>query len=66
MDVKYPQVQVRLTGINGNALAIIGAASTAAKRAGVSKEEIDTYQEEAMSGDYDNVLVTTMSWFECN
>lgn len=62
-EVKYPNVEVELVGQDGNAFAILGAARKAAKRAGVSKEEIDAYLEEAMSGDYNHLLQTTMKWF---
>lgn len=59
---KYPDVDVQLVGQDGNALAIIGRVSTALKRAGVDLAEVDEYQKEAMSGDYNNVLVTSMKW----
>ena len=61
-EVKYPNVEVQLTGEDGNAFAIMGAVSTALRRAGVPAEEITKYKEESMSGDYDNLLVTAMRW----
>ena len=63
-DIKYPDVFVQLTGNDGNAYAIMGAVSTALRRHGVSKEEIDQYKEESMSGDYDNLLMTAMRWVD--
>lgn len=62
MNVKYPNITVKLVGNNGNAFSIIGNISTALRRNGVDKVEIDTFTEEAMSGDYNNVLVTAMKW----
>ena len=62
MQVKYEEVEVRLTGEDGNAYAIIGNVSRALKRSGVSAEEVTAFQDEAMSGDYDNVLRTAMRW----
>lgn len=62
---KFPEVKMQLVGVNGNAYAIMGRARTAAKRAGVSQEDINAYTKEATSGNYDNLLVTTMSWFNC-
>ena len=59
---KYPDIDVQLTGNDGNAYAIMGAVSQALRRAGVSKEEIDQYTKESMSGDYDNLLRTAMKW----
>jgi hypothetical protein len=63
-EVKYPDVKVQLTGEDGNAFFIIGCVSNALKRAGVSKEEVEQFQKEATSGDYDNVLQTCMRWVD--
>ena len=59
---KYENVEVRLVGEDGNAYAIMGRVSRALKDAGVSKEEIDLYMQESMSGDYDNLLRTAFNW----
>jgi len=61
-EVKYPDVEVQLSGQDGNAYAIMGAVSSALKRHGVPAEEIAKYKEESMSGDYDHLLVTAMRW----
>lgn len=63
-DIKYPEVEVQLTGADGNAYAIMGAVASALRRHGVSDEEIKKYQDESMSGDYNNLLVTAMKWVE--
>jgi len=55
---------VRLIGHDGNAFAIMGACKRAAKEAGWSKEHIDEYLKQAMSGDYDHLLATTMTFFD--
>lgn len=62
MNVKYPNV--RVVPNDGNALSVVSAACNAAKRAGVPKQDIDNYRAEALSGDYDHVLQTTMAWFD--
>lgn len=59
---KYPNVTVPLIGQDGNAFMIVGRVSGELKRAGVPKEEVDQYIEEATSGDYDHLLATTMKW----
>lgn len=64
MDVKYPEVEVQLIGQDGNAMSIIASVTKALRRNKVEKEEIDAFVEEAMSGDYDNVLQTCMRWVE--
>lgn len=63
-EPRYPDVQVQLTGTDGNAFAIMGAVTRELRRAGVSTEEISKYREESMSGDYDNLLATAMRWVD--
>ncbi|MBT8196351.1 MAG: hypothetical protein KJO64_07975 [Bacteroidia bacterium] len=62
MEVKYPDIEVELVGKDGNTFAIIAEVSKALNQHGVSKEEIKVFHTEAMSGDYNNVLVTCMKW----
>ena len=59
---KYPEIEVELIGQDGNAFAIMGAVQKALRKGGVSKDEIDEYLKESMSGDYDNLLATAVSW----
>jgi len=61
---KYPEIEVELAGQDGNAFAIMGRVVKAMRRAKVPQEEIKKYQDEAMSGDYDNLLQVTMEWVE--
>jgi ribosomal protein S9 len=58
---KY-DIKVQLTGRNGNAYAIMSAVSKALRQAGVSEEEINQYQDESMSGDYNNLLNVAAQW----
>jgi hypothetical protein len=64
MGVKYPEIQVQLTGNDGNAYSIMGAVSKALKRAEVPQIEIDQYINRSMSGDYDNLLQVAASWVQ--
>ena len=64
--MKYPNIEVQLTGTDSNAFSIMGAVRKALKRAGVSNDEIAAFTTEAQSGDYDNVLVTCMNWVNVN
>ena len=59
-EVKFPDVIVELVGQDGNAFAILGRVAAAMRRAGLSKDVIDDYTEQATSGDYDNLLTVTM------
>lgn len=59
---KYPNIEVQLTGEDGNAMYIIGKVRRALFKGGVPSEESTKFVEEAMSGDYTNVLATAMRW----
>ena len=50
-----------LVDVDGNAFAIIGAFNRQARKEGWTKEEIETVDKEAMSGDYDHLLQVFMS-----
>ena len=58
---KYPKVKVKLSGEDGNALAIIGRVSEALRKA-KHYDQIAPFQTEAMSSTYDNVLAVCMKW----
>lgn len=53
-----------LDGPDGNAFVILGRAHDALKNAGCSKEQMDAFQKEATSGDYEHLLDTCDDWFE--
>jgi len=64
MTPKYPNVTVQLTGQDGNAFAVLGACKKAIKKAGLDNEVWEEFQKEAMSGDYNHLLSTAMSYFD--
>lgn len=55
-------VTVELTGHDGNAFAILGRVQAALRNAGATDDAIRDFREEAMSGDYDNLLRTCMKY----
>lgn len=57
-------VEVELSGHDGNAFAIMGTVQRALRRAGATPEEIKEYLDESTSGDYDHLLQTAMKWVE--
>lgn len=61
-EVKYPEVEVQLSGEDGNAFAIMGRVSAALEEAGVSEEEVALYFKESKAGDYDHLLQTATKW----
>lgn len=64
MNPKYPEITVKLSGEDGNAFSILGAVSRALRKANVEKKEIEEFQKEATSGDYDHLINTAMRWVE--
>lgn len=62
MSVKYPEIEVQLSGNDGNAFAIMGAVQKALRRAEIPQHEIEQYLNQSMSGDYDNLLRVAMNW----
>lgn len=50
------KVKLNLVGLDGNALAIMGAWDRAARREGWSQAEINAVLDDAKSGDYDHLL----------
>lgn len=63
-QIRYPEITVQLTGEDGNAMAIIARVSRALRTAGVDKDELDDFLDEAMSGDYDHLLAVCMNWVD--
>ena len=57
-------IKVELTGINGNAFSILGKVIRALKKGGATSEQIEEFQAEATSGDYDHLLQTCMKWVD--
>ena len=62
--IKYPDIQVRLVGEDGNAFAILGRVQKALKQHGVDADEVKAFRAEAMKGDYDHLLRTCMAWVD--
>lgn len=61
-DPKYPNVSVKLTGSDGNAFFVMGKVGAALRKAKVPQAEIQAFQQEATSGNYDKLLQTCMAW----
>lgn len=58
----FDEVEVELTGNDGNAFSIMAQVSRALRSHRVHAETISQYREESVSGDYDNLLRTAMRW----
>lgn len=58
---KFPDVEVQLSGQDGNAFFIVARVRKALERAGHHKEAAE-YFKEALSGNYDHLLAVTSDW----
>ena len=56
--------RLRLIDTDGNAFAILGAALNKAREAGWSVEKYKRFKEEALSGNYDQLLATVQRYFD--
>jgi hypothetical protein len=56
------KVDVKLCGADGNAYAILGRVARELRRSGYTEEEIEKFQIDATSGDYNHLLSVTMKW----
>lgn len=56
-----------LVGVNGNAFSVMGYVSNAMRECKFSRQEIDEYRKEAMSGNYDNLIAVSLDYIDkCN
>lgn len=62
MEVKYPQITIKLVGEDGNAFAILARVDVALRRANISKEIRELFKKEATSKDYNHLLQVIMQW----
>lgn len=62
-EPKFPDVSVKLTGGDGNAMFIVGTVAKALRKAGRGADVAD-FMNEALAGDYDHVLQTCMAWVD--
>lgn len=60
----YPDAYAQLSGNDGNAFAIIASVRRALRRADAPADEINRFQTEATSGDYDHLLRTCAKWVQ--
>jgi len=59
---KYPNIEVELSGQDGNGFMIAARVMKALKRGGIEKAEQTAFFDEALAGDYDHLLQTCMRW----
>ena len=64
MEAGIIKASVKLSGIDGNALVILGACQRAWRKAGNSQEEWEAISSEMTSGNYNNLLVVAFKHFD--
>lgn len=52
-----------LVGVDGNAFSVMGYVAKALKREGL-RDKVDEMRKKAMSGDYNNLLITCMDYLD--
>lgn len=56
--------QIKLTGTDGNAYSVLAKCIKAARKAKWSESDIETFTNDAMSGDYNRLMSVVMTQFE--
>jgi hypothetical protein len=59
---RYPDITVKLTGHEGNALYVLGTVARALRDSGVPRGEVMAFQQEACHGDSAHLLRTVREW----
>ena len=63
-NIPLVKPRLRLTGQDGNAFMILGLARRAAKKAGWTRAQLDTFMAEATAGNYDHLLMVVHANFD--
>ncbi len=56
---KYPEIKVKLRGMDGNAHSIMGRVADAMRKGGLTEEQVKEYYTDATSSDYSHLLGAT-------
>lgn len=63
--IKYPDIKVQLTGLNGNIFNLLGAVTKAMRRAGIAHEEINKMRDQVLGCvAYQEAIDTLARWVE--
>lgn len=58
----HPHIHLKLIGTDSHPMSIVAALRKSLRKGGIGGTAIDRIIREALSGDYDNVLTTTMKY----
>ena len=62
-DYDEPQ-KYTLVGIDGNAFSVMGYVSQCMKKEGMSRQDIENYRKDAMSSDYNNLILVSQEMID--
>tara|TARA_R100001594_G_scaffold148390_2_gene203500 strand:+ start:155 stop:406 length:252 start_codon:yes stop_codon:yes gene_type:complete len=61
---KEEKPTLKLSGTDGNAMAVLAKAVRVGRKAGWSEDKMNEILDEATGGGYDNILLTVFKYFE--
>ena len=64
MNTAEKKPRVELTGMDGNAFAVLACCRNAARKAGWLSSRIQAFTREATAGDYDHLIQTCIKYFD--
>jgi hypothetical protein len=59
---RFPEIEVQLTGRDGNAFAVLGLVQRALRDNAVDDQAVSEFMDEATADSYDHLLRTAMRW----
>lgn len=62
INPKYPNIRIKLVGEDGNAFSILGRVQEAMRQNNI-EDQWEEFLREATSGNYDNLVLTVITWF---
>ena len=62
--MKYPNVEVQLSGEDGNAFIMVSRTRRALRKAGVPSGEIEQFTNEVTAGNYEDVIRVVGEWVD--
>jgi len=61
-EIRHPEIEVQLSGQDGNAFTVLGLVRRALREGGVPQPEIDEFTAHATAGDYEHLLGVVQQW----
>ena len=62
VDPRYEEIEVQLTGQDGNGFFIVARIRSALERARVDADDVELFFKDALSGNYGHLLAVAQAW----